>query len=155
MLNISSVEDAYQYALRAKEKLKRKNQGSSQGKEKQDSLAQETPKVEGEPKPIDQKRRTGGGVFRGNFFRCGQEGHRSFECPIARTTTIVNEDAILESQPKQGESLLPRRVLIGETTLEFGQRTNLFKTHCKSSGKFYKVILDGGSRDNLVAEEMV
>ena len=29
MLNISSVKDAYQYALRAEEKLKRKNQGSS------------------------------------------------------------------------------------------------------------------------------
>ena len=34
MLNISSVEDAYQYALRAEEKLKRRNQGSSRGKEK-------------------------------------------------------------------------------------------------------------------------
>ena len=101
-----SVEDAYQYALRAEEKLKRKNQGSSRGKEKQDSLAQDKPKVEGEPRPFDQKRRAGGGVFRGNCFRCGQEGHRSFECPIARTTAIVNEDVVPEIQPEQGESLL-------------------------------------------------
>ena len=53
MLNISSVEDAYQYALREEEKLKRKNQGSSQGKEKQDSLAQAKPKAKGEPKPVE------------------------------------------------------------------------------------------------------
>ena len=34
-LNIYSIEDAYQYALRKEEKLKRKNQGSCGGKEKQ------------------------------------------------------------------------------------------------------------------------
>ena len=53
MLNISSVEDVDQYALRVEEKLKKKNQGSSWGKEKQDSLAQAKPKAEGEPKPIE------------------------------------------------------------------------------------------------------
>ena len=34
MLKIDSVEDAYQYALKVEDKLKRKNQGSSQGKER-------------------------------------------------------------------------------------------------------------------------
>ena len=106
MLNISSVEDAYLYALRAKEKLKRKNQGSSQGKEKQDSSTQAKPKVEGEPKPIKWKRRIGGGGFKGNCFKCGQEGHRYFECSIGRTTTVVNEVTVQDSQPEQGESLL-------------------------------------------------
>ena len=91
MLNIYLVEDAYHYALRAKEKLKRKNQGSSRGKGKQDSSTQAKPKAEGEPKPIEQKRSIGGGGFRGNCFKCGQEGHRSFECLIGRTTTVVNE----------------------------------------------------------------
>ena len=40
MLNIPSVEDAYQYALRVEDKLKRKNQGNPRGKEKRDSLTQ-------------------------------------------------------------------------------------------------------------------
>ena len=31
----------------------------------------------------------------------------------------------------------------------------MLKTHCKSSGKVYNVIVDGSSTDNLVAEEMV
>ena len=98
MLNISSIKDVYQYALKVEDKLKRKIQGNSRGKEKQDSLTQVKLSVEGEPKLVDQKRRIGGGVFRGNCFRCGQEGHRSFECPISRKTTVVNEDALLGSQ---------------------------------------------------------
>ena len=31
----------------------------------------------------------------------------------------------------------------------------MFRTCCKSGGKICKVIIDGGSTDNLVAEEMV
>ena len=31
----------------------------------------------------------------------------------------------------------------------------MFKTNCKSSGKVCNLIVDGGSTDNLVAEEMV
>ena len=73
MLNISLVEDAYQYALRVEEKLKMKNQGSSRGKEKHDSLVQAKPKAEGEPKPTEQRRRIGGGVFKGNCFKCDKE----------------------------------------------------------------------------------
>ena len=44
---------------------------------------------------------------------------------------------------------------MGERKLDSCQRTNFFKTWCKSGGKIYKVIVDGGSIDNLVAEEMV
>ena len=155
MLNISSIEGAYQYALREKEKLKRKNQGSSWGKEKQDSSAQAKPKAEGKQKPIEQRRRIGGDGFRGNCFMGGQEGHISFECPIGRTTAIVNEVEVHNSQPEQGESLLAWQVLVGQRTLDSCQRSNLFRTCCKFGGKFYKVIVDGGSTDNIIAEEMV
>ena len=141
--------------MRAEEKLKRKNQGSSRGKEKQNSSAQAKPKAEGEPKLVKQKRRIGGGGFRGNCFKCGQEGHRSFECLIGRIATIVNEVEVQNSQHEQGESLLARRVLMGERTLDSCQRTSLFRTCCKSGGKICKVIVDDGSIDNLVAKEMI
>ena len=48
----------------------------------------------------------GRGGFIGNCFKCGQEGHRSFECLIGRTTTFVNEVAVQDNQPEQGESFL-------------------------------------------------
>ena len=44
---------------------------------------------------------------------------------------------------------------MGKRTLDSCQRTSLFRTCCKSGGKICKVIIDGGSIDNLVAEEMV
>ena len=59
MLKIESIEDAYQYALKAKYKLKRKSQVNSKGKEKLDNLTQtKTSVVEYELKPIEQKTRT-------------------------------------------------------------------------------------------------
>ena len=155
MLKIDLVEDAYQYALKAKDKLKRKSQGNSRGKEKHDSSAKAKPSAEGEPKPVDQKRRTCRGEFRDNCFRCGKEGHRSFECPIGRTIAVVNEVVVQDSQLEQGEIFLTRRVLVGERTLDSCQRTSLFRTCCKSSGKVCKVIINGGSTDNFIAKEMV
>lgn len=155
MLNISSFEDAYQNVLKVQDKLKRKSQGNDRGKEKLDSLAQAKPSAKSEPKPTDQKRRAGSGEFKGNFFRCGKEGHGSFTCIIGRTTTIVNEVVVQDSQPKQGESLLAQQVLIGERTLDPCQRTSFFRTHYKSSGKVCKIIVDGVSTDNLVTKEMV
>ena len=45
-------------------------------------------------------------MFRGNYFKCHQEGDRSFECLIGKIDAIVNEDAVPEIQPEKGESLL-------------------------------------------------
>ena len=45
--------------------------------------------------------------------------------------------------------------MVSEKTLDSCQRTSLFRTCCKSGGKVCKVIVDGDSTDNLVAEEMV
>ena len=46
-----------------------------------------------------------------------------------------------------------RILLSGET--EPGQRRSLFRTRCKCEDKCCDVIIDGGSTDNLVLEEMV
>lgn len=67
MLKTDTVEDAYQYALKEEDKLEKKSHGNARGKEKQDSLTKDKLSVEGEPKPIDQKRRIGGCEFRGNY----------------------------------------------------------------------------------------
>ena len=93
MLNISSIEDAYEYALRDEEKLKRKNQGGSRGKEKQEYLAK-AKSAEDEPKPINQRQRTSQGEFKGTCFKCHKEGHRAYECLQKdgdKRATIVDE----------------------------------------------------------------
>ena len=106
MLNISLVEDAYQYALRDEEKLKRKNQGGSQGKEKQD-YSTRAKSAEDEPKPIDQRKRIGQGEFKGTCFKFNEEGHRAYDCLWKdgdRRATIVDE--IEDPKLEQGESFL-------------------------------------------------
>ena len=94
--------------MEEEDKLKRKSQGNARGKEKQDRSTQANPSVEGEQEPVEQKRRIGRGEFRGNCFKCGKEGHRSFECLYGRTTVVVNEVVVQDKQPKKGESLLVR-----------------------------------------------
>ena len=158
MLKIDLVEDAYQYVLKEKDKLKRRNQDNSQGKEKQDNLAKaKLSAIEDEPKVIDQKRRTRRCEFKGTCYRCGKEGHKDYECSqeVGDRRVVVNEveDSIIELE--QGENLLARRVLFGERTLEPSYRSNFLKTHCNSSGKICNVNEDGGSTDNLVGEEIV
>ena len=68
----------------------------------------------------------------------------------------VDEDAQSSHSKdvKRGEVLVNERVLLsGET--EPGQRRSLFHTRCKCEDKCCDVIIDGGSTNNLVSEEMV
>lgn len=74
---------------------------------------------------------------------------------------MVKKDIELMNVPKRLvigeilENLLALRVLFGKKELEPCQRSNLFRTRCKSSGKIYNFIVNGGSTDSLVTKEMV
>ena len=69
---------------------------------------------------------------------------------------MVNEDKNLVNELEHGEdNSLVFHVFLDKKVLEPCKRTNLFKTHCKSSGKVCNVIMDSGSTNNLVAKEMV
>ena len=68
----------------------------------------------------------------------------------------MDEDAqsLYLEDAKRGETLVNERVLLsGE--IELGQWRSLFCTRCKCEDKCCDVIIDGGSTDNLVLEEMV
>ena len=57
---------------------------------------------------------------------------------------------VAENYPKKGEALFIRKVID-----ELVQRRSMFKTVCKVKGKFYKLIFESGSTNNLVSTEMV
>ena len=89
MLNISSIEVSYQCDLKEEDKLKMKIQDNSRGKEKKDRSEKDKLSVEDEPKPIDQsKRRTCRAEFKGTFYKCGEVGHRFYECSKASDRII-------------------------------------------------------------------
>ena len=53
MLKIYSIEDSYRYALSTKDKLKRRHQGNSQGKENKEHFVKDKLVDEDEKKPIE------------------------------------------------------------------------------------------------------
>ena len=68
MLKTDSIEHAYQYALKEEDKLKRGNQGSSRGKEKQDHSTKDKPSMEDESKHVEPRKRMGKVAFKDNCF---------------------------------------------------------------------------------------
>ena len=59
----------------------------------------------------------------------------------------------MENVPETGEALVMRKVLLKQVkeANEPAQCNALFRTLCKVQGEFCKVIIDGGSIDNLVS----
>ena len=68
----------------------------------------------------------------------------------------MDEDTQLShsEDAERGEVLANERVLLS-SKIEPRQRRIFFCTRCKCEGKCCDVIVDGGSIDNLVSEEMV
>lgn len=72
----------------------------------------------------------------------------------------MNEEDAKSSQSEDvenGETLVARRVrrVLMNARQESVQRKSFFQTRCKCKGKVCNVIIDGGSSNNLVLEEMV
>ena len=63
-----------------------------------------------------------------------------------------------EVEAERGENLMLRRTLLSGnkiTPKADGRRKSVFCTKCKCKDKVCKVIVDGGSIDNIVSTEMV
>ena len=59
--------------------------------------------------------------------------------------------------PEIGEVLMMHKVLLNpaKEIAKLVQRKSLFKTRCKAKGRCYKLVIDNGSTNNLVSQEMV
>ena len=102
--------------------------------------------------------------FKGTCYKCREEGHRAFECTNFgkkiggknRNTLACEEVDEISNKPEKDENLMVRRVLWNEEIdEEIVLRRNLFKTRYKIAGKYFKVINDSGSSNNLSSEEFV
>eukprot|EP00253_Pinus_taeda_P007896 PITA_07896 len=132
ILSPRNIEEAYQSVVKAEEKITRK-----------------------------QNARRGRGTDRGR----GQSYGRGRTAKQAsQRGTFITQPKVAEALPQEvenvaetGEALVLNKVLLKPTkeTAEQTQWKALFRTVCKSHGKCYKLIIDNGSTDNLVATEMV
>jgi hypothetical protein len=184
MISVRIVEDAYQFVLKAEEKLARKqiqrgrgkistlNKGKGVSHDKAHNSKDEakTPHSHSERGGISRGRHGGGrnssrGRGRGGIicYACGKTGHMSWEFPEKKKER--GEDHISEAQrgdvevegAEDGTSLVTRKVLLkleAEVKKPI-QRNNLFRTTCKTKYRVCKVIIDSGSTNNLVSIEMV
>ena len=76
---------------------------------------------------------------------------------VAEAQVESKEETKMNNPPKEGESLMLKRVLVKseKQVHEPAQRRILFRTRCKSQGKCCKMVIDSGSTNNLVSNEMV
>eukprot|EP00253_Pinus_taeda_P013925 PITA_13925 len=165
ILSPRNIEEAFQSAVKAEEKINRK-QNNKRGKGS--GTADKGDSTRG---GRSYQRGRGNGRGRGTSFqcyRCQKWGHRSFEFPEVEQTgqrgTYMVQPEEADTQPREvedvaetREALLLNKILLKPTkeASEPTQRKSLFRTVCKSHGKCCKVIIDSGSTDNLVATEMV
>jgi hypothetical protein len=203
MVTIRTVEDAYQMALKAEEKLSRKQgqRGRGRSQPRGKTVAQERtqkpkedwkrPQGKAERGGTSQQRQQnaeprrqqddqqggyadantfprtrGRGRGRGGVitcFTCGKDGHKAVDCPdrkMDRGKAHVAEAQrrdVEDEDTGSGKSLTVHKVLLKpeKEVEDTAQRCRLFRTTCKTKGWKCKVIVDSGSTDNLVSNEMV
>ena len=141
MLTPRTVEEAYQLALKAEDKIARRQsnrgRGPNRGRGQKFNGGRFTNQIEGTSGSSHQKHQEGDssgrqfsprgrGHGRGRefkFYKCGKMGHRSFECPENNSTnsrsaivvpTVEGETNVqeVENIPETGESLLLKKVLL-------------------------------------------
>ena len=116
----------------------------------------------------------------GACFKCGKPGHRFTDCPMRQVDARVNyvaeegEKAAYdgtappiydeeggyereEIEAEQGECLVIRRALTTPKVVheEDWLRSGIFKSRCKCLDKVCTIVIDGGSCENIVSEDMV
>ncbi|KAK1629282.1 hypothetical protein QYE76_003597 [Lolium multiflorum] len=117
-------------------------------------------------------------------FKCGTQGHKSFECKNTKVmipmengdietldedeyeamvqAAVANEEAYEEDSGEDplscvhdpNPSLVVTRVLTTQPQAMEDQRCNIFQTRASIGGKSIKVIIDGGSCHNLASTEL-
>eukprot|EP00253_Pinus_taeda_P034844 PITA_34844 len=157
LLSPKRVEEAYQIALKAEEKLMRKQsargRGTFRGKGSQGLQHLKMELAVAQPRMHPQELE-----------------HRAFECPenaeIRQRNAVVapveGEAPVVavpeeENTLERGESLVLNKVFLktAKEVVEPPQRKTLFRTICKVQGKCFQMIINSGNTDNLVSTEVV
>nr|GEU52956.1 hypothetical protein [Tanacetum cinerariifolium] len=108
-------------------------------------------------------------------YKCGGLGHYARDCSNLKTLAFVSDDAgpiyDTDAEPEvdkpgdelvyhdRKEALVIQRVLNVAVSKSVDDnswlRNNIFRTKCTSKGKFYDMIIDGGSCENIVSTYMI
>lgn len=178
-----TLGECFQLAVRAEEKLKRKNErqgynrggGSMRGRGgRTNQTWEEKDKDKGTTSELrggynHRGGRFGGGrgsgTFQGKCFNFNEVGHKSFRCPKwiesdkgkeRRVGLTQEEERKEDSGPVLAYPEIEGKFFIvrqGEQVQE--PKVNIFRTYCLSKGKLCQFIIDSGSHNKLVLVDMV
>eukprot|EP00253_Pinus_taeda_P024451 PITA_24451 len=145
ILSPQTLDEAYQFALKAEEKINRKQntkRGGGYGRGKG--------KVYGKGRGADPN-------DEGSSSKSAGEPAGGRGTYFAQPKDVEETPQEAENTPETREALVLNKVLLkpAKEVAEPDQRKALFHTVCKSRGKCCKLIIDSGSTDNLVVVEMV
>ncbi|KAK1679591.1 hypothetical protein QYE76_040439 [Lolium multiflorum] len=167
-------------AMNASSSIKNTSALASKDPPKQARSAIKTTSFKPEQSTMSSKASTGSSNI--TCFKCGAQGHKSFECKNTRVmitrddgdveylsegeyealvqAATTHEDDDLEDQEQvlcvhdASPSLVVTKVLTTHTLPNEDQRCNIFQTRAGINGKSIKVIIDGGSCHNLASTEL-
>ncbi|KAK1602092.1 hypothetical protein QYE76_017135 [Lolium multiflorum] len=167
-------------AMNASSSIKNTSTLASKDPPKQARSAIKTTSFKPEQSTMSSKASTGSSNI--TCFKCGAQGHKSFECKNTRVmitrddgdveylsegeyealvqAATSHEDDALEDQEQvlcvhdASPSLVVTKVLTTHALPNEDQRCNIFQTRAGINGKSIKVIIDGGSCHNLASTEL-
>ncbi|KAK1561506.1 hypothetical protein QYE76_007582 [Lolium multiflorum] len=167
-------------AMNASSSIKNTSTLASKDPPKQARSTIKTTSFKPEQSTMSSKASTGSSNI--TCFKCGAQGHKSFECKNTRVmitrddgdveylsegeyealvqAATSHEDDDLEDQEQvlcvhdASPSLVVTKVLTTHTLPNEDQRCNIFQTRAGINGKSIKVIIDGGSCHNLASTEL-
>ncbi|KAK1601956.1 hypothetical protein QYE76_027061 [Lolium multiflorum] len=167
-------------AMNASSSIKNTSALASKDPPKQARSTIKTTSFKPEQSTMSSKASTGSSNI--TCFKCGAQGHKSFECKNTRVmitrddgdveylsegeyealvqAATSHEDDALEDQEQvlcvhdASPSLVVTKVLTTHALPNEDQRCNIFQTRAGINGKSIKVIIDGGSCHNLASTEL-
>ncbi|KAK1595915.1 hypothetical protein QYE76_018337 [Lolium multiflorum] len=167
-------------AMNASSSIKNTSALASKDPPKQARSAIKTTSFKPEQSTMSSKASTGSSNI--TCFKCGAQGHKSFECKNTRVmitrddgdveylsegeyealvqAATSHEEDDLEDQEQvlcvhdASPSLVVTKVLTTHALPNEDQRCNIFQTRAGINGKSIKVIIDGGSCHNLASTEL-
>ena len=103
------------------------------------------------------------------FYRCGEVGHHSNECPKRKVVNVVEKDnEVVENEvcipdrdddyeeyEQEEYTCVVRKLMLSSKCSDETQHHKLFSTRCTVQGSLCDLIIDSGSRENIISKDVV